>query len=207
MATVNEIDAIMEIHEFLVGRYRETGHPFEQKEKYLQDALDILTMNIRSQIEAALHVLQTALTEDDGWLMLVMFDHTSDPDFTRIKEVCVELRDTFSLQTSDSFPDDAVRGDWQQMDVNSELFLEVYWYEDRGESCHLTSTLYGRPYGSGWWAQVTRCKHITRYMPKNSFRRSIKLSGTLSTLSKVQSGPCLWGRRWCAGCCCTTRKN
>jgi glutathione S-transferase len=56
---------------------------------------------------AALRVLQTALAEDDGWLMLVLCDHASDPAFKRIKEVCVNLRDTFSLQTS-------VRGDWQE---------------------------------------------------------------------------------------------
>jgi hypothetical protein len=64
MATVTEIGAMWELQEFLVGRYRETGHPFEQKGKNLQDALNILTMNIRSQIETALHVLQTALADD-----------------------------------------------------------------------------------------------------------------------------------------------
>ncbi len=64
MATVTELDAIIELQEFLVGRYQETGHPFEDKEQSLQGALDILTMNIRPQIAAALRVLQTALADD-----------------------------------------------------------------------------------------------------------------------------------------------
>jgi hypothetical protein len=114
MVTVTEIEAMLELQDFLVGRYQETGHPFEQKEKNLQDALNMLIMNIRSQTAAALGAMQTALAEDDGWLMQVLCDHASDPDFKRIKEVCVDLRDTFSLRTSDSFPDDAVRGDWQR---------------------------------------------------------------------------------------------
>jgi hypothetical protein len=56
MTTVTEIEVMWELQEFLVSRYQETGHPFEQKEKNLQDDLNILTMNIRSQIASALSV-------------------------------------------------------------------------------------------------------------------------------------------------------
>ncbi len=42
-------------------------------------------------------------------------DHASDPEFKRVEKVCFEIRDTFSLRTSDSrAPDDAVREDWQE---------------------------------------------------------------------------------------------
>jgi len=109
----------------------QTGHPYEDKEKELEKALNKVIMNIRGQTAAALRVIKTALAEDDGWLMLVLRDHASDPEFKRVEKVCAEIRDTFSLRTSDSrAPDDAVRGDWQEVDGDSELYFEVYEYKE-----------------------------------------------------------------------------
>jgi hypothetical protein len=65
--------------------------------------------------------------------MLVLCDHASDPAFKRIKEVCVNLRDTFSLQTS-------VRGDWQEVHKNSALYIEAWRYNNL--RTHLSSYEY-----------------------------------------------------------------
>jgi hypothetical protein len=130
MATVSEIEDMSELRAFLTGRYVQTGHPYEAQEKDLEKALNVVITNIRGQT-AALRVIKAALAEDDGWLMLVLRDHASDPEFKRVEKVCAEIRDTFSLRTSDSrAPDDAVRGDWQEVDGDSELYLEVYEYKE-----------------------------------------------------------------------------
>jgi hypothetical protein len=67
--------------------------------------------------------------------MAVLREHVSDPDFKRIEEVCVEIRDTFKWRTSDSSvpdaakaPDETVRDGWQEVDGDSDLYLEVTRY-------------------------------------------------------------------------------
>ncbi len=134
MTTSTEIALMTELWDFLVGRYKETGHPFEDKEWSLKAALETFIVipgpPTATEKAEALRVIMTALAEDDGWLMLVLCDHASDPEFKRIQEVCVELRGTFSLRTSDSSPDDVVRGDWQKVDKYSKLYLEVWRYKD-----------------------------------------------------------------------------
>ncbi len=66
MATVIEIEDMTELRDFLTGRYVQTGHPYEDKEKEKEKALNKVIMNIRGQTAAALRVIKTALAEDDG---------------------------------------------------------------------------------------------------------------------------------------------
>jgi hypothetical protein len=94
------IKYMRQLHDFLTGLYVQTGHPHEDKEKDLENALTTAITDIRGQA-AALLVIKTALA-DGGWLMEVLRDHASDPEFNKVAEVCLKLRDTFPLRTSES---------------------------------------------------------------------------------------------------------
>jgi hypothetical protein len=61
--------------------------------------------------------------------------YTGGKRFKHIEEVCVEIRDTFKWRTGNSSvpdvaraPDETVRDGWQEVDGDSELYLEVACY-------------------------------------------------------------------------------
>jgi len=141
MADVCVIKDMRELRDFLTGRYVQTGHPYEDQEKKLEQALNKCVIGVRAPTAEALRVIMTALAERDengaeGWLMAVLHDHASDPDFKHIEEVCVEIRNTFKWRTGNSsvpwffsgVPDETVRDGWQEVDGDSEIYHEVACY-------------------------------------------------------------------------------
>ena len=120
---------LRELHAFLAGNYRDTGHPYDTDADViaLEMAIDILVDGEGTQW--AIAAIKSALAPR-SWFRIVLREHPDNPLFLSAIELCESISEKLLLVTGDSYSASVpVVGEWQEFEDPPHGWGDALFYE------------------------------------------------------------------------------